>query len=108
MHRKDDDELQLIIENAQLIDKVQMLMVELTIEQAVDTSKQNQLRSILQEQSGDKDKANTPVLAIVTAINNRQLVRFGRQYWVQNCNAAVQSLTTANFMAYAQPLANFN
>ncbi|PSB31516.1 helix-hairpin-helix domain-containing protein [Chlorogloea sp. CCALA 695] len=107
LDRKDDDELQLIIENAQLIDKVQMLMVELTIEQAVDTSKQNQLRSILQEQSGDKDKANTPVLAIVTAINNRQLVRFGRQYWVQNCNAAVQSLTTANFMAYAQPLTNF-
>ena len=85
-----------------------MVMVELTIDQAVDTSKQNQLRSILQEQSGDKEKANTPVLAIVTALNNRQLVRFGRQYWVQNCNSTVDSLKAATFSAYAQPLANFS
>ncbi|MBW4663327.1 MAG: DNA polymerase III subunit alpha [Chroococcus sp. CMT-3BRIN-NPC107] len=106
--RKDDDGLQLIIENAQLIDKVQMVMVELTIEQAIDSQQQNHLRSILQEQSGDKEKANTPVLAIVTALNNRQLVRFGRQYWVQNCNSAVESLKAARFLAYAQPLANFS
>ncbi len=106
--RKDDDGLQLIIENAQLIEKVQMVMVELTIEQAVDSQQQNHLKSILQEQSGDKEKANTPVLAIVTATNSRQLVRFGRQYWVQNCNAAIESLKAARFSAYAQPLANFS
>ncbi len=103
--RKDDDGLQLIIENAEAIDKVEMVMVELNIEQAGDLQKQQYLKSILQEQSGDKEKATTPVIAIVTAANQRQLVRFGRQYWVQNCHTAIAALKAANFLAYAQPLA---
>jgi len=102
--RKDDDGLQLIIENAEAIDKVEMVMVELNIEQAGDLQKQQYLKSILQEQSGDKEKATTPVIAIVTAANQRQLVRFGRQYWVQNCHTAIAALKAANFLAYAQPL----
>ena len=101
-----DEQTQLIIEDAEPIEAVQLVMVELTPQQAGTIEEQHRLKTILQEQSGDKEKAKVPVVAIITASNRRQLVRFGRQFWVQNCQTAVEALKAARFPAHAQPLAS--
>ncbi len=102
--RRDEQKLQLIIEDAEPVENVQVVMVELTPQQAGGFEEQNRLSGILQEQIGDKEKAKVPVFGIVTAANRRQLVRFGRQYWVQDGKAAVEALKSARFSAHVQPL----
>lgn len=102
--RRDDNKIQLILEDAEPIENVQMVMVELTPQQAGAIEEQHRLRTILQEQVGEKEKANVPVFGIVTAANQRQFVRFGRSFWVQEPQSAVEALNAARFPAHVQPL----
>jgi DNA polymerase-3 subunit alpha len=99
-----DEQIQLIIEDAEPIETVQMVMVELTPQQAGMIEEQHRLRTILQEQVGEKEKANVPVVAIISSPNRRQLVRFGRQFWVQDGKTTVEALKSARFPASVQPL----
>lgn len=99
-----DEQIQLIVEDAEPIETVQMVMVELTPQQAGMIEEQHRLRTILQEQVGEKEKANVPVVAIISSPNRRQLVRFGRQFWVQDGKTTVEALKSARFPASVQPL----
>jgi DNA polymerase-3 subunit alpha len=99
-----EEQTQFIVDDAEPVEKVQMVMVELNPQQAATIEEQHRLRTILQEQSGDKEKAKIPVIGIVQAGNSRQLVRFGRQFWVQDSRTAVQALQNARFPARIQPL----
>jgi DNA polymerase-3 subunit alpha len=101
---KRDDQNQFIVEDAEQVEKVQMVVVELNPQEAGTIDVQHRLRSILKEQSGDKDKAKVPVIGIVQAGNSRQLVRFGKQFWVQDSFSAVQSLKNASFPAHVKQL----
>lgn len=101
---KRDDKIQLIVEDAEPIDRVKMVMVNLTPQDATNSQSQQKLRGILQEQSGDKQKAKVPVIAIIGQGNQRLFVRLGENYWVQDDSHTVSSLTNAGFNAYAQPL----
>ncbi|MBD2293352.1 trans-splicing intein-formed DNA polymerase III subunit alpha C-terminal partner DnaE-C [Anabaena sphaerica FACHB-251] len=101
---KRDDQTQFIVEDAEQVEKVQMVVVELNPQEAGTIDVQHRLRSILKEQSGDKDKAKVPVIGIVQAGNSRQLVRFGKQFWVQDSFSAVQSLKNARFPAHVKQL----
>jgi DNA polymerase III subunit alpha len=58
----------------------------------------------LKEQCGDKEKAKIPVVAIVKLGDVRKLVRFGRQFWVQDCRTTVQALNSAHFIAHMEML----
>jgi DNA polymerase-3 subunit alpha len=44
------------------------------------------------------------VIGIIQAGDRRELVRFGRQFWVQDSRIAVQGLQQANFTAHVKPL----
>jgi DNA polymerase-3 subunit alpha len=99
-----DDQTQLLVEDIEPIETVRLVIVELTPQQAVDTQEQQHLKSILQEYSGEKEKNKVPVIAIVTTPNHRQLVRFNRQFWVQDCQTTVEALKSARFTACVQPL----
>ena len=101
-----DEQIKMILEDAEPIEAVKLVMVELTPQQAGAYEEQHRLKHILQEQSGEKDKAKVPVLAIVTSLNRRQLVRFDRQFWVQDCRTTVEALIAARFPAHVQPLAS--
>ena len=101
---KRDDKVQLIIEAVEPIEQVKMVMINLNPQQAISPSSQSNLKSILQEQSGDKSSAKVPVVAIVGQGNQRQFIRLGQNYWVQNDHNTVQSLHQAGFDAYSQPL----
>ncbi|WP_414529137.1 OB-fold nucleic acid binding domain-containing protein [Nodularia chucula] len=99
-----DDQTQLIVEDVEPVETVKMVMVELNPQQARDIEELRRLQTILQEQSGDKEKANMPVIGIVQSENSRQLVRFGWQFCVQDSRLTVQALQNARFTAHLQPL----
>lgn len=103
---KRDDQTQLIVDDAEAIETVQLVMVELNTLQAGATAEQERLKSILKEHSGDRDQAKIPVFAMVKSADHRQLVRFGRQFWVQDSHTAVAALQVAQFPAQIQPLAS--
>jgi DNA polymerase III subunit alpha len=99
-----DEQTQFIVEDAEVVDTVKLIMVELTPLQADNIEERDRLRTILKEQSGNKDKAKIPVIGIVQAGNSRQLVRFGRQFWVQDSLSTVIALQNARFPAHIKPL----
>ncbi len=99
-----DDQTQLIVEDVEPVESVQMLMVELNPQQAGDIQTQHNLKTILQQHSGDKENAKTPVIGIIQSENSRQLVRLGWQYCVKDSRIAVQDLQNARFNAYLQLL----
>lgn len=99
-----EEQTQVIVEDIEPIEAVRLVIVELTPQQAKNIHAQQLLKTILQEHSGDKEKNKVPVLARVAAANERQLVRFGRQFWVQEHQATVEALNSAKFLATAQSL----
>jgi DNA polymerase-3 subunit alpha len=100
---KREDQTQMIIEDAELIEKAPMVIVELA-PQRVTKSELNQLKSILQAHSGQKNQAKVPVLATVTVPNHQQFVRFNTKYWVHDCSTAVAALNRAGFSARTSAL----
>ncbi|NES22249.1 MAG: trans-splicing intein-formed DNA polymerase III subunit alpha C-terminal partner DnaE-C [Symploca sp. SIO3E6] len=99
-----DEKKQFIIEDAEAIEQVQMLMVELNPQQ-LTKSKLAHLKIILQEHSGEKNQAKVPVLATVAAPLQQQFVRFDSKYWIQDCRATVADLKAKGFQAHTSLLA---
>ncbi|BAY18721.1 DNA polymerase III alpha subunit [Anabaenopsis circularis NIES-21] len=99
-----DEQVQLIVEDAEPVETVQLVMVELTPQQAITIEERHKLRNILKELSGDKENAKVPVIGIVQTGNSRQLVRFGRQFWVQDSRSTVLALQNARFLAHVKQL----
>jgi DNA polymerase-3 subunit alpha len=97
-----DDKIQLIINNIEAVAKVAIVLIEMTIQEASDSEFQNKLKSILQEQSGDKNKAKIPVIGIINSYTERIFVRFHHKFWVQNDVNTIESLKNAGFQAYSQ------
>lgn len=92
-----DDRAQLIVEDAEPVEAVQMVMVELDCQQARDGQEQYRLKSILLDQAPEESKAKVPVVAIVTDNHQRQFVRLGSRFRVQDPTATVNALRQANF-----------
>lgn len=92
-----DDKRQFIVEDAEQVETVQLVMVELTPQQAATVEERHRLRTILKEHSGEKEKAKVPVIGIIQAVNSRQAVLLGRQFWVQDSISAFQALNNAGF-----------
>ncbi|MBD2446264.1 trans-splicing intein-formed DNA polymerase III subunit alpha C-terminal partner DnaE-C [Nostoc sp. FACHB-152] len=99
-----DEQVQLIVEDVEAVETVQMVMVELTLQQATAIEERDHLRKILKELAGEKEKAKVPVIGIIQAGNSRQLVRFGRQFWVQDARSTVVLLQNAKFPAHVKHL----
>ncbi|MBW4649810.1 MAG: DNA polymerase III subunit alpha [Kastovskya adunca ATA6-11-RM4] len=97
-----DEQVQMIIEDAEVIDGLQMVMVELT-PQRVNDQELKHLKTILQQHTGEKNHAKVPVLARIAA-SNQQHVRFDSKYWVQDYRAAIAALNAAGFSARASSL----
>jgi DNA polymerase-3 subunit alpha len=98
-----DEQIQMIIEDAEFIETVQMVVVELPPER-VTKDGLTHLRTILKEYSGQKNHAKRPVLATVATSQQHQFVRFDSKYWVQDYKAAINALNNAGFPARASSL----
>lgn len=99
-----DDRVQLIIEDAEPIETVQMVLVELEPKTASDITKQHQLRTVLLNQRGEGNEAKVPVVAVISAKEHRQFVRLGAQFRVLEQQSAVNALLQAGFQARATAL----
>ncbi|VEP12931.1 DNA polymerase III, alpha subunit [Hyella patelloides LEGE 07179] len=102
--QKRDDKYQLIIDDAEPVDRVKMIMLEISPEQILDPSKHYNLQNILKEQGGEKNQRKIPVVAIINQGQQRQFVRLGQQYWVHDETIAIKSLTRSGFAARTEPL----
>jgi DNA polymerase-3 subunit alpha len=100
-----DEQVQFIIDDAEPIESVRMVMVELDTRLASDIEQQHRLRTVLLQQRGEDDKAKVSVVAIVSAQDKRHFVRFGPQFRVQNYQAAIDALAKAGFQARVSSLA---
>ncbi|MBW4539671.1 MAG: DNA polymerase III subunit alpha [Myxacorys chilensis ATA2-1-KO14] len=94
-----DDQTQFIVEDAELIETVRMVMLELEPRIATDASEQHRLRTLLRQYHGEGDRAKVAVVAIVGAKARRHVVRFGSQFRVQDEQATVMALEKAGFRA---------
>ncbi|BAQ65939.1 OB-fold nucleic acid binding domain-containing protein [Geminocystis sp. NIES-3709] len=99
-----DDKSQIIINHINRMENIKIVYIQLSPEQASHPQIQGKLKSILEEQSGDKNQAVIPTMAVIDGISERIFVRFGDNYWVQNADNTVESLKNAGFFAYLQPI----
>jgi DNA polymerase III subunit alpha len=108
--KKDDDELQMIVDEAIEIDYTfvskpldteiepeHLVLIELPINVATDDIQTQQLKTMLEEYSGDTLEQKTPVYAIVRGENGYQLVQFGKQFWVQDAAELVDRMQDRGF-----------
>ncbi|MEL6496220.1 MAG: OB-fold nucleic acid binding domain-containing protein [Cyanobacteria bacterium J06623_7] len=102
--QKRNDKYQLIIDDAAAVEQVKMLMLEITPEQALDRTKSNYLKQILTQLACEPDKFKIPVIAAIGRGRERQFIRFGQKYWVQNEVNAIASLQNAGFTARCESL----
>ena len=102
-----DDQLQFIVDDAEPIEDVRMVMVDLAPSIASDIEQQHRLRNVIRHSQGDNpDYARVPVLAVIENLGQRSIVRLGAQFRVQDPELAVNALARADFKARAQPLIN--
>lgn len=99
-----DDRVQLILEDAEPIEEVRLVMVELTPHKAADIEEQYRLKTVLLEQGGEGD-AKVPVVAAINSQHQRSFVRLGARFRVENDQTTVQALVKAGFQARAASLA---
>ena len=100
-----DDRVQFIIDDAEPIEDVRMVMVELDSSLAGDIEQQHRLRNVIRSNQGDDAKyARVPVIAVIGSHPQRQFVRLGAQFRVKDPEATVNALVKANFQAKATPL----
>jgi DNA polymerase III subunit alpha len=99
-----NDQYQLIIDDAAAVEQVKMLMLEITPEQALDQVKSNCLKQILEQQAVEPNKFKIPVIAAIGKGEQRQFIRFGQRFWVQNEIRAIASLNNAGFVARCESL----
>jgi DNA polymerase III subunit alpha len=108
--KQDNDELQMIVDEAIAIDynfvskpidlvtnPKHLVLIELSIQVATDEIQSQQLKTMLEEYSGDTLEVKTPVYAIVRGENGYQLVQFGKQFWVQDPAGLVDRMQDQGF-----------
>ncbi|NEQ49417.1 MAG: DNA polymerase III subunit alpha [Leptolyngbya sp. SIO3F4] len=100
-----DDQVQLIVDDAEPIEDVRLVTLELPPSVAGDIVQLNRLRNVIQNQQGeDKREAKIPVVAMISHQGHRQVVRLGAQFRVKDPDEAVLALNAADFKAKTAPL----
>ena len=94
-----DDRMQMIVEDAEPIEDVRLVMVEIPAQDASNIQKQQQLKEILRHQSGESHKGRVAVVAKIVAPEQTQLVRLGVQFRVEDERDTVQALRNQGFEA---------
>jgi len=100
-----DEQTQFIVDDAEPVESIHMVMVELEPSVAGNIEQQHRLRTLLLEHRGQDEKAKIPIVAVVQSTNKRHFIRFGSQFRVQDYQTAVKALNSAGFQAHSSPLA---
>ncbi|MCU0567260.1 MAG: DNA polymerase III subunit alpha [Oculatellaceae cyanobacterium Prado106] len=102
-----DDRMQFIVDDAEPIEQVRMVMIELAPQIAGDITEQHRLRTVLLEQRGEDEKSGkVPIIAKINGGDRCEIVRLGSQFRVLDHQATVEALTRAGFQAKSSSLLN--
>ena len=103
-----DEQVQLIIDDCSVVEDLNLVLVTLEAQQAVDMAYWNKLRTCLQGQSSqERVPAKSPVVLEVcnkNDKNDRRYVRVGQRFRVCDPDATVRALNRAHFAARRRPL----
>ncbi len=96
-----DDRIQLILDDCREIDDLRFLLIELLPDEASDIAVQHRLRECLHQHRPAQDECgvSVPVVAEVREGGEVFYVRFGRQFCVNDAQAALGSLQKKDFSA---------
>ncbi len=96
-----DDRVQLIVDDCRSLEDLQLLLVDLPAEAAADIAVQHRLRECLHRHRPPQDEAGlrVPVVARVLQAEQSRYVRLGHQFCVADAEAAMSTLTAADFRA---------
>ena len=96
-----DDRVQLIVDDCRSLEELQLLLVELPAEAAADIAVQHRLRECLHRHRPPQDEVGlrVPVIALVRQAEQSRYVRLGHQFCVADAEAALSTLTAAEFRA---------
>ncbi len=100
-----DDKVQIILEDAEPIEQVKMVMVELNTHQAGDIQEQERLKNILLTNKGEAERAKVPVVGVVNCSTKRIFVPFGQQFRVADSHTLVKALQSAGYNARSEAIA---
>jgi DNA polymerase III subunit alpha len=102
-----EDQPQLILNDAEPIEHVRMILVELSSDQAREIQVQHRLRELLGSQAPEKKEelGLVPVIARIGYGGEHRFVRFGPQFRVKNAEATVALLNQSGFSAHTQAVA---
>jgi len=100
---KKDEKLQLIVEDLELVENLKMLMIELYYQEIKNPATIEKLKQLLKQQ-GDPQFQKVPVILIFRNGNMSKLIRFGKEFWVNNADQAVNSLQEIGFRVYTRSL----
>jgi DNA polymerase-3 subunit alpha len=102
-----DDRVQLILEDCRSIDDLKLLIVELVADQAADIAVQHRLRDCLHRHQPPQEEAGrrVPVVALVRDQDQSRYVRLGYQFCVADGEAALATLSSADFtVRFSEPM----
>lgn len=99
-----DERTQFIIDDAEPIEEVRFVMVEIPAQDAANIQRQQQLKEVLRSQTIEGVSSKVAVVAKIKGASQNQLVRLGVQFRVPDETAAVAALNSAGFKAEAYGL----
>jgi DNA polymerase-3 subunit alpha len=100
-----DELIQFILDDAEPIEEVRFVMVEIPALDAANIQVQQRIKEVLRSQSGETaHDAKVAVVAKIQGQQESQFVRLGAQFRVQNEQATVDALKHAGFNATATGL----
>ncbi len=102
--KHEEDKTKFFFNLIQPLEQAKLIFINLSVYEALDQVRLQNLKSILGEQSGNQNKAKIPVFASINGTNKRIIVRFDYKYWVENDRNAVNALKYGHFEVFSTPL----
>ncbi|MDK3158319.1 DNA polymerase III subunit alpha [Kamptonema cortianum] len=99
-----EDNYQIVIDDAVQIEPDRLVVLQLNYDQVSDAQFRQHLLVSLQEQSGEPRQPKVPVIGIIAGQSSRYIIRFGHEFWVQDCETTVNRLSSSSFSVSLQPL----
>jgi DNA polymerase-3 subunit alpha len=100
----EEDRIKFFLQIIQPVEKAKMVMINLDTYQALQPGNVQKLKGILEEQSGNRNKAKIPIFASIIGPTKKIIVRFDSKYWVENAQNTVNALIYGHFYAHSDYL----
>ncbi len=102
-----DDKVQIIIENAQNLDSIKIVIINLNQEQATNKVSCQNLKSILSGHAGKSNQTKIPIFIFLQDKKNKKLIRLDESYWPNDEKLIINALNKVKFTSYSIPLLEY-